>query len=122
MNDHCPVPNLFAYKDTTLACARHSSSLSFVPQGMSLNIDTNRILPVKISGFSPNLLSGSVTLPWSCNVCESWENVPLDFGRLSTDSIKVSVALRRCDPFYPFLPSFVGFRILMDLSKTQYRI
>ena len=62
MNDYCPVPNLFEYKDTTLACARHSSSLSFVPQEMSLNIDINRILPVKFSGVSPNLLSRSLTL------------------------------------------------------------
>ena len=68
MNDHCPVPNFLAYKDTTLACARHSSSLSFVPQEMSLNIDMNKILPVKFSGVSPNLLSKSLTLPQSCNV------------------------------------------------------
>ena len=76
---------------------------------MSLNIDTSRILPVKVSGVSPNLLSRSVTLPQSCNVCESWENVPLEFSRLSIDSVIVSVALRSCDPFNPFLPSFVGF-------------
>ena len=68
MNDHCPVPNLLAYKDTTRACARHSCSLSFVQQEMSLNIDMNRILPVKISGVSPVLLSKSLTLPQSCNV------------------------------------------------------
>ena len=35
---------------------------------MSLNIDINRILPVKVSGVSPGLLSRSVTLPQSCNV------------------------------------------------------
>ena len=63
MNDHCPVPNLFAYKDTTIACARHSSSLSFVPQEMSFNIDINRIIPVKISGVSPKLLSKPLTSP-----------------------------------------------------------
>ena len=61
MNDHCPVPNFLAYKDTTLACARHSSSLSFVPQEMSLKIDMNRILPVKFSGVCPNLFSKSLT-------------------------------------------------------------
>ena len=53
---------------TTRACARHYSSLSFVPQEMSLNIDMNRILPVKFSGVSHNLLSRSLTLPQSCNV------------------------------------------------------
>ena len=68
MNDHCPVPNLLAYKDTSRACARHSFSLSFVPQEMSLNIDMNRILPVEITGVSHNLLSKSLTLPQSCNI------------------------------------------------------
>ena len=68
MNDHCPVPNLLAYKDTTRACARHSCSLSFVPQEMSLNIDIYRILPVKFAGVSPNLLSKSLTLSQRCNV------------------------------------------------------
>ena len=52
---------------------------------------------------------------------ESWENVPLEFGRLSTDSVKVSVALRSCDPSYPVFPRFVGLRMLMDPSKTQHR-
>ena len=60
MNDHCPVPNFLAYKDTTLTCARHSSSLSYVPQEMSLNVN--------FSGVSPYLLSKSLTLPQSCNV------------------------------------------------------
>ena len=63
MNDHCPIPNFFAFQDTTLAFATHSFSLSFVPQERSLNIDITRILPVKISGVSPNLLSRSLTLP-----------------------------------------------------------
>ena len=57
MNDHCPLPNFFAYRDTSRAFAGHSFSLSFVPQEMSLNIDMNRILPVKFSGVSPNLYS-----------------------------------------------------------------
>ena len=68
MSDHCPFPNLLAYKDTSRAFARHSFSLSFVPQEMSLNIDINRILPLKFSGVSPNLLGKSLTLSQSCNV------------------------------------------------------
>ena len=52
----------------TLAFAKHSSSLSFLSQEMSLNIDINRILPVKVSVASPKSLNGSVTLPQSCNV------------------------------------------------------
>ena len=47
INDYCPIPNFFAYLETTLAFATHSFSLSFVPQEMSLNIDINRFLPVK---------------------------------------------------------------------------
>ena len=116
------LPNFLAYKDTTLACARHSSSLSFVPQEMSLNIDINRILLVKCSGVSPNLLSKKFDFVAELQRIESWEDVLLEFSRLSIDSVKVSVALRRCDPSYPFLPCFVRFRILMDLPKTQYRI
>ena len=67
INDHCPFPNFFASMETTLAFATHSSSLSFLSQEMSLNIDINKILPVKVSGVSPNLLSRSVTLLQSCH-------------------------------------------------------
>ena len=69
INDHCPIPNFFANKETTLAFAKHSSLLPFfLSQEMSLNIDISRILPVKVSGFSPNLLSKLLTLSQSCNV------------------------------------------------------
>ena len=68
MNDHCPIQNFFAEIETTLAFAKHSSSLSLLSQEMSLNIDINKILHVNVSGVSPNLLSRSVTLPQSCNV------------------------------------------------------
>ena len=69
INDHCPIPNLFASTlMTTLAFAKHSSLLPFLSQEMSLNIDIKRILPVKVSGVSPKLLRRSVTLPQSCNV------------------------------------------------------
>ena len=42
MNDHCPIPNFFAFLETTLEFATHSFSLSFVPQEMSLNIDIKK--------------------------------------------------------------------------------
>ena len=58
---------------------------------------------MKVSGVSPILLSRSVTLPQSCKRCESWEDVPLEFSRLSTDSVGVSVAFVSRDPFNPFL-------------------
>ena len=60
-------PNLLAYEDTSREFARHSY-LSFVPQEMSLNIDINRILPVKFSDVSPNLYSKLLTSSLSCNV------------------------------------------------------
>ena len=46
----------------------HSVTLSFVPQEMSLNIDINRILPVKFTSVSTNLYSKLLTLSLSCNV------------------------------------------------------
>ena len=90
-------------------------------QEMSLNININRSLPVKVSGSSPKLLSRSVTLPQSCNVV----NPGKMFHSNSVGSPmipSVSVAFLIDDPFNPFLPSFVGFRMLMDLSKAQHRI
>ena len=68
INDHCPIPNFFASMETTLEFATHSSSLPLPSEEMSLNIDINRILPVKVSGASPKSLSRSLTLPQSCNV------------------------------------------------------
>ena len=46
----------------------NSCSVSLVPQEMSLNIDMNRILPVKFSGVSPNLYKKRLTSSLSCNV------------------------------------------------------
>ena len=68
MNDHCPIPNFFALLETTFAFAKHYSSLPFLSQEMSLNIDINRILPVKDSGVCPKLLRRSLILSQSCNV------------------------------------------------------
>ena len=45
----------------------HTFFFSFLSQEMSLNIYM-KILPVKVSGVSPNLLSRSVTLPQKRNV------------------------------------------------------
>ena len=122
IHDHCPIPNFFANMETTLAFATHSSSLSSLSQEMSLNIDTNRILPVKVCGASPKSLSRSLIFITELQRCESWENVPLEFSRLSIDTVKVSVALRSCDPSYSLFPCFIRFRVLVDLSKAQHRI
>ena len=68
INDHCPIPNLLASTFTTPAFAKHSSLLPFQSQEMSLNIDRNRILLVKVSGDCPQELSTLLILSQSCNV------------------------------------------------------
>ena len=60
-NDHCPAPNLLAYRETRLALDSHSSSLSLDPHEMPLNIDMKIILTVKFSSVSFNLNSKSLT-------------------------------------------------------------
>ena len=72
-NDHCPAPNLFAYRETRLAFDPHSYSLSFDPKEMSLNIEMNTILPVKVSGVSPYLNNKLLTSSLSCNVLNPWK-------------------------------------------------
>ena len=79
----------------------------------SLNIDTNRILPVKDSDVCPMELRRSLIL---------WENVPLEFSRLSVDSIIISVASLGSYSCNSAFPGFVGFRMLKNLSETQHRI
>ena len=122
MNDHCPIPNLLASTLTTPAFAKHSSLLPFLSQEMSLNIDINRMLPVKVSGVCPKSLSRSLTFTAELQRCESWEDVPLEFSRLSIDTVKISVAFLGHDPFDPVLPSFVGFWMLKDTPEAQHRI
>ena len=80
---------ILAYKDTSRAFARHSFSLSFDPQEMSLNIDINMILPVKFSGVSSDLNSNRLTSSLSCNV--------LNPGKYSTRS--PSAHRRFCQSF-----------------------
>ena len=68
INDHCPIPNLLANTFTDSAFLNHSSLLPFLSQEMSLNIDINRILLVKVAGVCPKSLRRSLILPQSCNV------------------------------------------------------
>ena len=58
-----PVQNVF----TNSAFFKHSSLLSFLSQEMSLKIDINRILPVKVSGDCPKELRRLLILSQSCN-------------------------------------------------------
>ena len=90
---------------------------------MSLNIDINEILPVKVSGVCPKSLSRSLILfTTELQRCESWEDVPLEFSRLSIDTIIISVDSHGFDPCNSVLPSFVGIRMLKDPSEAQHRI
>ena len=89
MNDQCPFPNLpCIQRYWSLAFAKHSSSLSFVPQEMSLNIDINKILPVNFSGVSPNLYSKICDFVAELQRIESCENIPLEFHWLTIDFVK----------------------------------
>ena len=96
--------------------------LSFLSQEMSLTIDIKRIIPVKVSGASPMSLSRALILPQNCNVV----NPGKMFHSTSVGSplipSQVSVAFVSRDPFNPVLPSFVGFRMLIDPSKAHHRI
>ena len=121
INDHCPIPNLLASTLTTPAFLKHSSLLPFLSQEMPLNIDINRILPVKVTGVCPKLLSRSLILS-ELQRGESWENIPLEFSRLSVDSIIISVAFLGSDSCNCVLSSFVGFGMLKNLSEAQHRI
>ena len=67
-NDHCPAPNLFAYRETSRALDSHSFLLSSDPHEMSLNIDMKMIRPVNFSGVTLTLNSYSWNLWLSCNV------------------------------------------------------
>ena len=68
MKDHRPIPNLLAYVFTKLAFYKQTSLLSYLSQKMSLKININKILLVKVSGVSPKLLRRSLILLQSCNV------------------------------------------------------
>ena len=92
-NDHRPVQNHFAYRETRLAFARHSSSLPFLSQEMSLNIDLNRILHVKIPGVSP-YFNSKLDFVSELQRLESWEYISLEVHRLTVDCVKVSVFRR----------------------------
>ena len=117
-----PTPNLLASTLTTLAFAKHSSLFPFLSQEMSLNIDINRILPVKVSGVFPQVAQYIIDFTTDLQRCESWEDVPLEFSRLSIDTIIISVASLGLDPCNSVLPSFVGIKMLKDPAEAQHRI
>ena len=96
----------------TSAFAKHSSLLPFLSQEMSLNIGIKRILPLKVSGRFSHRAQKIADFITELQRCEYWENVPLEFRRLSVNSIIISVASLGSDSCNPVLPSFVAFRML----------
>ena len=68
---------------------------------MSLNIDINRILPVKVAGVWSQIAQKIIDFITELQRCESWEDVPLQFSRLSADSIIISVAFLGSDSCNP---------------------
>ena len=117
INDHCPIPiSLCKYFDDSGICQTFFF-LAFLTQEMSLNIDINRILPVKDSGVCHIGLRRSLILSQSCNDVN-----PLEFRRLSVDCIIISVAFLGSDSCNPVLPSFVGIWMLKDPPEAQNRI
>ena len=66
-NDQLPAGNLFANKDTSVALAIHSCSLSLIHHMMSLNIDMKIIRPWNCAG-SLILFMNFWTSSTSCNV------------------------------------------------------
>ena len=109
MKDHCPTQNLLANTFTNSAFLIHSSLLAFLSEEMSLNIDINIILPVKVSGVCP--IESSEDRWFYHRAATLWilENVPLEFCRLSVDGIIISVDFLGSDSCNSVLPSFIGF-------------
>ena len=98
LNDHCPIPNFLASTLTTPAFAKHSSLLPFLSQEMSLNIDINKILPVKVSGVLTKSLRRSLILPQSCNVVNPGKMFHSNSVESPLTSSKISVAFLGLDP------------------------
>ena len=55
-----------------------------------MNIDINRILPVKVSAVCP-----IIDFITELQRCEFWEDVPLEFSRLSIGTVIISGCGRR---------------------------
>ena len=53
---------------------------------------------------------------------ESWENIPLEFNWLTINSIQGSVFWWTFEPRQSVFPCYIWLRVLVYLSKTQYRI
>ena len=79
---------------------------------MSLNIDMKMILPVK-SHHLLNLIEDS-------HCSQSWENLPLEFHKLSINSFQFAEIIVVRIPLNLLLPGFNG--IVSHFSKTEHRV
>ena len=97
----------------------HLFSLSLVPQELSLNIDINRILPVKFSGVSSNFNSKHLTSSLSCNVLN-----PGKINSIGSPSILSKFRYFEEDFNHPNLCSHASFdwEVFENLPKAQHRI
>ena len=83
---------------TILAFLKHSSLLSYLSQKMSLNIDIKKKSSCERFWCVSHRAQKITDFITELQRCESWENVPLEFSRLSIDSIMISVAFHGFDP------------------------
>ena len=104
----------------------HSTRILFhcllIHNEMSLNIDMKIILPVRFSGVSPDLNRKLLTFWLSCKRIESREQFHSNSIGSPSMLSKVLYSGWTLEPLQSFSPCDVWSRVLVHLSKTQYRI
>ena len=105
-NDQWSEESIFACLVTGVDLSRHTCSFGGLLHMMSLYIDMKMILPWSCSVYVENLQR-----------CESWENHPLEFHRLSIDSIQFSVLRQALKPILFWFPILCLTRWTDGLSQ-----
>ena len=106
---------------TSVEIAIHSFLLSLVLQMMSLNIDMNDNSSMELFWVRP-FRSWTFGLLGELRCSESWENIPLEFHRLSINCVQSSVLWWIFEPTQLFFPSNIWCWDLIHLSKVKKRI
>ena len=97
----------------------HNSSFPFASHTKS-NIDMKMILPVKFSGSHCNSPIILLNLIEDFHYSSPWENLPLEFHRLSINSIQLAEIIVVRMPLNLLLPRFN--RIVSHFSQTEHRV